>query len=121
MPKKPLMPPNLGLAGRQLWTGIASKYELRADELRLLEDAASEADLIEALNEGLVGLPLMMKGSTGQDIVNPIYGELRQHRMALKGILGSLKLPDENGEAATGARSAAARTAANARWSSRGA
>jgi hypothetical protein len=113
-------PIGLARAGKSLWTGITGKYELRADELRLLEDAAREADLIETLNDGLVGLPLMMKGSTGQDIVNPIYGELRQHRSALAGLLRALKLPDENPERAAVDRSSAARTAATARWAKRG-
>lgn len=114
-------PDGLSAAGKRLWSGIAGSYSLRADELRLLEDAAREADLIETLNSGLAGLPLMMKGSTGQDIVNPIFGELRQHRSALAGLLRSLKLPDENPEKAAGDRSSSARAAANARWSRRGA
>lgn len=114
-------PKGLGTAGRRLWTSIASKWELRADEARLLEDAAGEADLIATLIAGLDGLPLMMKGSTGQDIVNPIYGELRQHRSTLRALLAQLKLPDANPEAAAGERSANMRAVVNARWSKRGA
>ena len=113
-------PTGLDRAGKSLWSSVAGKYELRADELRLLEDAAREADLIETLNNSLAGLPLMMKGSTGQDIVNPIYGELRQHRSALAGLLRALKLPDEDPVRAGVDRSSAARSAANARWAKRG-
>jgi hypothetical protein len=74
------------------------------------------------MRAGLVGLPLMMKGSTGQDIINPIYSELRQHRATLAALLRGLKLPDENPEASAGAFGRLnARTAANTRWATRGA
>jgi hypothetical protein len=105
--------------GRKLWSEITSKYGLRADELRVLEDAAREADLIETLNAGMAGQDLLVRGSQGQQVINPLISELRQHRSTLAALLRQLKLPDES--ASSEARSTAARAAANARWSRRGA
>lgn len=112
-------PSGLGNAGKRLWQSIAAKYELRADELRVLEDAAREADLVETLNAGMTGAPLLVKGSQGQDVINPLISELRQHRATLAALLRQLKLPDDS--ASSEARSTSARAAANARWSRRGA
>jgi hypothetical protein len=114
-------PDHLGTAGKALWNGIAGSYQLRADEIRVLEDAAAEADLIDDLRASFVGEPKLVKGSQGQLVIHPIVAELRQHRATLKALLGSLKLPDANPEAAAADRSTAARSAANARWSKRGA
>jgi hypothetical protein len=52
-------------------------------------------------------------------VINPLISELRQHRSTLASLLRQLKLPDESVSAE--ARSTAARAAANARWSRRGA
>jgi hypothetical protein len=113
-------PAGLKTAGGNLWNDIASSYELRADEMRVLEDAAREADLIATLDEGMSGASLLVRGSQGQEVINPLISELRQHRSTLASLLRQLKLPEENG-AAAGERSTSARAAANARWSRRGA
>jgi hypothetical protein len=113
------MPSGLGDAGRDLWSGICGKYGLRADEARVLEDAAREADLIATLDAGMAGQDLLVRGSQGQQVINPLISELRQHRSTLAALLRQLKLPDEAADAA--ARSNSARAAANARWSRRGA
>jgi hypothetical protein len=112
-------PSGLGQAGGLLWADISSKYSLRADELRVLEDAAREADLIATLDAGMAGQDLLVRGSQGQQVINPLISELRQHRGTLASLLRQLKLPDESVSAE--ARSTAARAAANARWSRRGA
>jgi hypothetical protein len=113
------MPSGLGESGRRLWSEISGKYGLRADEARVLEDAAREADLIATLDAGMAGQSLLVRGSQGQDVINPLISELRQHRATLAALLRQLKLPDEAADAA--ARSNSARAAANARWSRRGA
>jgi hypothetical protein len=115
-------PRKLGPSGRALWREISTEYELRADELRLLEDAAREADIIAKLEEGRETADLIVKGSMGQSIIHPVYSELRQHRATLATLLTKLKLAD--GDSATGAgrtRSTTAREAAASRWSRRGA
>lgn len=114
-------PAGLGPAGAALWSDITSGYGLRADELRVLEAACRQADLIVVLDEGLVGADLLVRGSQGQMVINPIISEVRQHRAALARLLAQLKLPDEDsGEGAgTGRSSSSARALANARWSKR--
>ena len=98
------------------WRKITKKFELRDDELRILEDSCREMDLIDRLEEALEGADLTVRGSQGQPVANPLVQEVRQHRGQLKSLLGSLKLPDEPGEAAGSSRSESARKAAEARW-----
>lgn len=107
------------VASVTLWRAITAKYELRADELRVLEDACRESDLIDALAEEAAGAATVVKGSQGQPVINPLISEVRQHRSTLAALLRQLKLPDEADTSE--ARSTAARSAANARWSKRGA
>lgn len=108
-------PRGLGEQGLKLWAEITGSYKLRPDELRMLEDACREADLIDRLEAELVGAPLTVQGSQGQPVANPLIQEVRQHRQVLKGHLTSLKLPDEPGDDAS-AGSNAGRNLANARW-----
>lgn len=108
-------PPNLGDEALRIWSEITGTYRLRPDELRVLEDACREVDLIERLEVEVRTGTLMVKGSQGQPVANPLVQEIRQHRQVVKSLLGTLKLPDEDGRQAEG-RSASARSAANARW-----
>jgi uncharacterized protein YejL (UPF0352 family) len=113
-------PTGLGADGLELWTEVTEDHDLRPDEKRVLEDAAREADII-ALMERERCKPtfsLVVKGSMGQEVINPLISELRQHRATLAQLLRQLKLTDENG---VSARSTSARSAANTRWAKRGA
>lgn len=114
-------PANLGAKARKMWRGITEVYDLRPDELRLLEEACREVDLIElmetALGDDLATGKVTVKGSMGQEVAHPLMSEIRQHRGALQRLLAALKLPDEaKDEADKATRSAAARTASHARW-----
>lgn len=117
MSKSATPPTSLGDAGKALFTSIASKWELRPDELRVLADACAEADLVDDLALAMDGQPKLVTGSQGQQVINPLISEQRQHRMALASLLKQLRLPDEADTAE--ARSTAARNAANARWGKR--
>lgn len=119
---KPRAPRGLKARGKALWNEIVDKYDLRPDELRVLEAAAFEADIIATLEDGMKGADLMVKGSQGQLVINPLIPELRQHRSTQAGLLRQLKLPDDPGAAgADEDRSTQAREAANARWGNGGA
>lgn len=119
MAERVVAPKGLQVKGKRLWRDITSGYELRADELRILEDACREVDLIERLEAELSTAPLVVNGSMGQPVAQPLVQEIRQHRGVLARLLTSLKLPDD--EAAGGSdRASAARAAAIARWGSRG-
>ena len=115
--KKPATPKGLTRTAGALWRSVTSTYDLRVDELRVLEDACYEMALIDFLEEHRRSdeFELFVKGSQGQPVTNPVLAELRQHRSALRQLLRQLNLPDEDGRAAE-SRSSAARDAANARW-----
>jgi hypothetical protein len=113
---KTVAPSNLGAKSKRLWTTITSSYELRADELRILEDACREVDIVERLETEFRDAPTMVRGSMGQEVASPLLQELRQHRAVVARLLGQLKLPDEDGRQQESV-SNAARKAANARWS----
>lgn len=116
MPKKLLhpTPDTLGDAGKSVWKSIASKYELRPDELVTLEDACCISDIIEALVRAWDddGRPMTTKGSMGQQVIHPLIGEIRTQRMARSALWRQLKLPDLDGGAETNQN----RDAANSSW-----
>lgn len=116
MPRSRLAPDGLGARGAGLWSEVTGSYTLRSDELVVLEDACREADLVARLEAELASAELMVVGSMGQPVVNPLVAELRQHRSTFAKLAAQLKLPDEPG-AAAGDRSTSARAAAVARWS----
>lgn len=103
--------------GARLWDDIAGNgaYILRPDELRILEDACREADLVERLEVALRDAPLVVKGSMGQEVSSPLVSELRQHRVTLNTLLKSLRLPEDAPNAADDG-SNRARKAATERW-----
>ena len=107
-------PVGLAKAGRQLWSSVTGKYELRVDEQRVLEDACRIADVISALEDGMVDQPLLAKGSMGQPVLNPLLAEQKTHRTALSRLLAQLKLPDDpSGEVVKPNQH---RAAAQSRW-----
>ena len=112
-------PDDLSSKGCELWRDVATSYQLRVDEYRILEDACREADLIDDLQGEARHADRIVRGSQGQPVINPLISELRQHRSTLASLLRQLKLPDAADTAE--ARSTQARDAANARWSRRGA
>ena len=108
-------PTGLGKHGKALWRSIAGSYDLRPDELRILEDVCKQADMIAKVEEELAAQDLTVKGSMGQPTPNGHIAELRQMRAGLARSLGSLKLPDEGGKKDD--TSGSALKAAAARWS----
>lgn len=115
-------PPPRGLEtrGRQLWKRIVSRYELRADEVILLESACRTFDLITKLEDAMRDQPLTVAGSMGQMREHPLLSEVRQQRALMGRIFAQLRLPDEEA-VGRGSRSTQARAAAHVRWSKRGA
>jgi hypothetical protein len=119
---------NLGRAGAAIWDDVLAGWELRADELCVLEQVAHEVDLIAQMQAELdAGAPLVVMGSMKQPPPSPYVSEIRQHRSCLKTLLAALGLNEDGGRnrgvyshrgAAT--VSEAARKAARARWGSGG-
>lgn len=118
---KPRAPRNLGQAGSRLWKDVTGPYDLRPDELNVLESACREADLSATLQQ-VIDAPdfeIYTTGSMGQRVIDPVISEVRQHRATMQRLLAALKLPDSPGASAgrsTEDISAAARRAANVRW-----
>ena len=108
-------------AGAALWASVTGDYDLRADELRVLEDACHERDLIARLSTALAEAELIVRGSMGQQVINPLVSELRQHRATFASLMKQLNLPDEGESDKGGALSSKNRAAAQARWARRGA
>lgn len=112
---KPKAPANLGARARRMWRDVVGPYQLRPDELLILERACRELDVVERIEGELAGDSLTARGSMGQPVAHPLVGELRQHTNTLRSLLASLNLPDEDGRAGE-SRSSSARAAANSRW-----
>lgn len=111
-------PAKLGPRARRLWRDVTGTYQLRPDELALLEDACREVDIVDWLDVELRDAPLYSTGSAGQPVANPLLAEIRQHRNTLTSLLRSLKLPDDPSDARSGpsAASVAGRALVNNRW-----
>jgi hypothetical protein len=112
---KPQPPKSLETAGAKLWRDVVSKYDLRVDELAVLEAACKTTDMIATLDTewANLGKPFMTRGSMGQDVIHPLIGERRTQQAALARLFAQLKLPDESDGAA---ETNPARAAADSRW-----
>lgn len=111
-------PKRLGAAGGCLWRDVTATYDLRVDEAAILEKACRASDRIVVLDEELSASTVMVSGSMGQPVVNPLVAEIRAHEALVASLLFRLKLPDDPAEGAggEGQRSTQARAAAQSRW-----
>ena len=118
-------PKNLASEGRTLWRAIASQVaedglKLDQRELKLLESACREQDMLSRIEFALVDAPLTVKGAQAQMVSHPLIGEARRSRAQIASLLKAIGLEDP-GAAAGGGRgsrttSTAARTAALTRY-----
>lgn len=76
-------PTGLGTEASRMWEWALTTYELRPDECRLLKDLCHEIMVVNRLEKALEGAPEMVKGSQGQEVSNPLFAEVRQHRLAI--------------------------------------
>jgi uncharacterized protein with von Willebrand factor type A (vWA) domain len=117
MTNKPSKSPDgLGKAGKRVWGSILREFTLDARELLVLEQAARQADAVEALELEIASAGLVGRGSRGQLRLSPSVSELRQARLSVAKLLRDLALPDHDGATATTRR---ASKAATARWEQR--
>lgn len=117
---KQVVPTGLDADGKGLWSAITTAYTLRADEKVTLEAACRATDRLALMRDELAGMPLMLTGSTGQQVVNPLVAEIRAHEAQVSTLLTKLKLPDVpatgSGPVVGDSRSTQARAAAQSRW-----
>lgn len=107
------VPSSLDDSGKALWSDVTGKYELRADELVILEAACRASDRVVAMEAERAG-QVMTVGSMGQAVVHPLIAEVRAHEAQIAGLLAKLKLPDDGG----GEQVSQQRAAAQSRWAS---
>lgn len=115
---KPKPPTTLDEAGKSLWSDVVAKYDLRVDELAVLEAACKTADMIATLDKewDALGKPFLTRGSMGQDVIHPLIGERRAQQSAQAALFRQLKLPDD----ATSGAANQQRSAAQSRWAQHG-
>ena len=125
MSKKYPAPRGLSQAANTRWNSIVEHWDLRPDELSVLERACRTMDTISALEAIVEEQGLMTTGSMGQTVTNPALQEARQQSALLNSLWKALRLPDDGDEvspsslnATAGQRSAAARKAVQSRWKS---
>lgn len=116
MAKKSVGPIFHSVDARELWSEATATYELAAHERLILKGACMALDKIAAIEDELDGADLISKGSMGQDVANPLLGEMRQQQAAFDRAMKQLALPDADGAGKGSERSSSARAAANARW-----
>lgn len=115
--KRPAAPAGLGKAGRALWRSCVAVYVLRPDELAALAAACRCADELATLEAALVDADVLVPGSKGQPVANPLYEEVRRHRALLERLLraaGFAAAEDDDGSAT--ASSQAGRALVAHRW-----
>lgn len=113
-------PRGLQTKGSALWADVTADYQLRSDELRILEAACHTVDEIARLEQVLAEDEMVVPGSRGQRRVHPAVERVAEHRRLLIALVKQLGLPDidaTTGQVQPSARSVAARRAAEVRWS----
>lgn len=120
--ERPKAPVGLGTHGRALWRAVTDGYTLREDERQALVAAAQTLDELARIEAALKDAPVVVEGSKGQERPNPLFAEVRAHRLVLKGLLLAVGLTDAEADRHAGAaRSSAGRKLARQRWDHRGA
>lgn len=118
---KKVVPVGLKDAGRQLWDETLTVYKLAEHEKAVLAQACHTLDLVNAMRNRVARDGIMSTGSMGQDVVNPLIGEMRQQRQLLSSLLKALDLPDVDPAAVSGGLRAVPdenqqRAAVTSRW-----
>lgn len=98
-----MTPEGLKTRGETLWNGVTAEVELDAAGLSILEDACRTADIIDRLSQASGNAATWFRLAEEAEyvaddsvkisiVVNPLLGEIRQQRLALKQLLAQLKL-----------------------------
>lgn len=114
MARKPPVPEGVNDRAATFWRARTSKFEFNPSELVLMTEIVRVMTRVDELTVILDEQGPMGVGSKGQQIVNPVLGEIRAQELVLHRLVGSLNLP---GEQSTSAQSARGRKASESRWS----
>jgi len=104
-------PPDLGKAGRSLWSKVTSTlvFDDPRETISLRQACLLEDDLAR-LRAELVDSPLIVEGSTGQPVETPLLGAIRNAVSLQAKLLGSIAI-----DASDAARTQAGRALASQR------
>jgi hypothetical protein len=108
----------LGAVGKAAWDKLTHAYEFTAGELQLLEQFCLTKDRVAALEVALAESGVMIPGSRGQKILNPVINQIAVQTTLMDRLLLSLALPAEY-ETDGRRRSPQAQLAAKTRWDQR--
>jgi hypothetical protein len=112
----PRAPAGLGAQGRRLWRDVLGAYLLTPGEREVLVALCHAVDQLHRLNVEAASAPLLVKGSRGQQVPNPLLAEVRAHDKTVETLQRALCLPAPG--AKTGAwRNPHTKSAVDARWS----
>jgi hypothetical protein len=121
--ERPKPPEGLQEAGSALWSAIhaaaGDEFELDERESAVLALAARQLDDLAGLEAELRRTGLWVEGSTGQRRLNPLVSEVRQARLTVNRLLGSIALPDGDVAERRTASSLRASRAASSLWAQR--
>jgi hypothetical protein len=105
-------PAELGKPGRALWAKATEAFTFQDPrELLALAHSCQLEDDLARLRRELVDSPLVVKGSTGQPVENPLLGSIRNGLALQAKLLGSIAVPE-----AEQARAHAGRALVAQRW-----
>ncbi len=111
----PRPPKDLAERGRAIWRDAVTRFEPTPTELAQIADLARTVDLCERVAAELAAQPLLVKGSRGQDVPNPLIAELRQLRDLASRLAARLGMSDDD-DATNRAQFRFAQAGAKARW-----
>jgi hypothetical protein len=115
MTQRKAPPKDLGKAGAAAWRSLTSRFEFHEGELQTLRQMCAVLDEIDVMEKALAESRPLIKGSRGQQVLNPLYNQLATHRTLVDRLMLSLALPAD-GEQVGKRRSPQQKAAANARW-----
>jgi len=101
----------LGEHGRAFFDAVLEEYEPSMTARRMLLETARCVDELETLAAAIKERGTIVRGSQGQPVANPAYGEARATRLLFARFVEQLDIGELESVATIRAR-----TAANARW-----
>jgi hypothetical protein len=86
------MPHGLGPEGKKLWESIVGQFDLSVEphKRRILFDACKTADVLKRMDDAARDAPLTVKGSMGQEVINPLIAQSQTARGQLAQLLARL-------------------------------
>jgi hypothetical protein len=104
-------PNGLNDDGKALWCSVTREFDFNSAELALLQQLCQTVDEIVAMKREMSDMGVVVAGSKGQPVVNPILRVLSEHRKLADQLTAALALPVD-GEVVGHRRTAAAKQAA---------